>query len=144
MDLDWHNSVYLEDVGPDAFQYIGMEQFKQWADPSHGYTVSMKYGAPIYGVTLPLIVTSNYMPKDLMPLDQRYPVTEYEALSRRFEIIHIEELLKRENLELKTKDELKELKKKKNADFSLCFRERRDIQSEIDIAKELARGVVDF
>ena len=144
MDLDWHNSVYLEDVGPGAFQYIGMEQFKQWADPSHGYTVSMKYGAPIYGVTLPLIVTSNYMPKDLMPLDQRYPVTEYEALSRRFEIIHIEELLKRENLELKTKDELKELKKKKNADFSLCFRERRDIQSEIDIAKELARGVVDF
>lgn len=144
MDLDWHNSVYLEDVGPDAFQYIGMEQFKQWADPSHGYTVSMKYGAPIYGVTLPLIVTSNYMPKDLMPLDQRYPVTEYEALARRFEIVHIEELLKRENLELKTKDELKELKKKKNADFSLCFRERRDIQSEIDLAKELARGVVDF
>jgi hypothetical protein len=121
-----------------------MEQFKQWADPSHGYTVSMKYGAPIYGVTLPLIVTSNYMPKDLMPLDQRHPVTEYEALARRFEIVHIEDLLKRENLELKTKDELKELKKKKNADFSLCFRERRDIQSEIDLAKELARGVVDF
>ena len=40
--------------------------------------------------------------------------------------------------------DIEELKKKKNADFSLCFRERRDIQSEIDIAKELARGVVDF
>lgn len=121
IDLDWHDTVYLEDVGPDAFEFIGMEQFKQWADPSHGYTVSLKYGAPIYGISLPLIVTSNYKPGELMPLDQRYPWIEMQALQRRFEVIHISDLLAREGLELKSKEEIKALKKAKNADFGLVF-----------------------
>lgn len=141
IDLDWHDNVYLEDVGPDCFKDIGMEQFKQWADPSHGYTISVKYGAPIYGVCLPLIVTSNYTPKELMPLDQRYPITEFEALARRFEIISIDELLKREGVKLKCKAELTELKKKKNADFSLCFEPIDNVQDIIDAEKDLARGV---
>lgn len=143
LDLDWHTHVYLEDIGPDAFEYIGMEQFKQWADPSHGYTVAMKYGAPIHGVTLPLIVTSNYHPKDLMPLDQRFPVQEFEAIARRFDIIHINELLKRERLELKSKEELKELKKNKNADFSKCFIDL-DAQREIDIMKDVRAGIIEI
>lgn len=141
IDLDWHTHTYLEDVGPDCFKDIGMEQLKQWSDASHGYTIAMKYGAPIYGVNLPLIVTSNYTPKELMPLDQRYPVTEFEALARRFEIIEINELLKREGVKLKTKAELNELKKKKNADFGLCFEPRIDVQDIIDAEKDLARGV---
>lgn len=141
IDLDWHDYVYLEDVGPDCFKDIGMEQFKQWADPSHGYTISVKYGAPIYGVCLPLIVTSNYTPKELMPLDQRYPITEFEALARRFEIISIDELLKREGVKLKCKAELTELKKKKNADFGLCFEPIDNVQDIIDAEKDLARGV---
>lgn len=113
--------MYLEDVGPEAFEYIGMEQWKQWSDASHGYTVSMKYGAPIYGVMLPLIVTSNYTPAQLFPLDQRYPDVELKALMRRFEVISITDILQREGLTLKTKQELKELKKQKNADFGACF-----------------------
>lgn len=121
IDLDWHQHVYLEDIGPDAYQYIGMEQLKQWADPSHGYTVSLKFGAPIYGVNLPLIVTSNYTPRQLMPPDQRFPLTEIEALERRFEVIHINDLLAREKLKLRTKEEIKLLKKAKNADFSQVF-----------------------
>lgn len=98
-----------------------MEQWKQWSDPSHGYTVSMKYGAPIYGVTLPLIVTSNYTPHDLMAPDARYPSQELAALTRRFEVIHIRDLLTREGLKLRDKEELKALKKNKNADFEACF-----------------------
>lgn len=145
IDLDWHDNVYLEDVGPDCFKDIGMEQFKQWADPSHGYTISCKYGAPIYGVCLPLIVTSNYTPRELMPLDQRYPITEFEALARRFEIIEISDLLKREGIKLKCKSELNELKKKKNADFGLCFEPIIDnIQDVIDREKDIARGVVNL
>lgn len=145
IDLDWHDNVYLEDVGPDCFKDIGMEQFKQWADPSHGYTISCKYGAPIYGVCLPLIVTSNYTPRELMPLDQRYPITEFEALARRFEIIEISDLLKREGIKLKCKSELNELKKKKNADFGLCFESIiDDIQDVIDREKDIARGVVNL
>lgn len=143
IDLDWHDYVYLEDVGPDAFKDIGMEQFKQWSDPSHGYTVSLKYGAPIYGITLPLIVTSNYTPSELAPIDMRYSRIELAALERRFEIINIQDLLKREGLRLKSKDELKELKKNKNADFSLVFEEYDSVQDEIDLAKDIERGVLD-
>ena len=33
LDLDWHTHVYLEDIGPEAFENIGMEQLKQWSDP---------------------------------------------------------------------------------------------------------------
>ena len=121
LDVDWHTHVYLEDIGPEAFENVGMEQLKQWADPSHGYTVSMKYGAPIYGVTLPLIVTSNYKPSQLLPDDPKYPTTELEALTRRFEIIHIDTLLQRENLKLRRKSELVALRKAKNADFSAVF-----------------------
>ena len=121
LDVDWHTHVYLEDIGPEAFENVGMEQLKQWADPSHGYTVSMKYGAPIYGVTLPLIVTSNYKPSQLLPDDMKYPTTELEALTRRFEIIHIDTLLQRENLKLRRKSELVALRKAKNADFSAVF-----------------------
>lgn len=121
LDVDWHTHVYLEDIGPEAFENVGMEQLKQWADPSHGYTVSMKYGAPIYGVTLPLIVTSNYKPSQLLPDDTKYPTTELEALTRRFEIIHIDTLLQRENLKLRRKSELVALRKAKNADFSAVF-----------------------
>ena len=122
IDLDWHTHVYLEDIGPDAFQDLGMEQLKQWSDASHGYTIAMKYGAPIYGVNLPLVVTSNYKPTELLRPDQRFPMTEAAAITRRFEIIHIKDLLTREGVELKSKEELKELKKSKNADFGLCFK----------------------
>lgn len=121
IDLDWHTHVYIEDIGPEAFKNIGMEQLKQWADPSHGYTISLKYGAPIMGVTLGLIITSNYRPGELPEEGMRYKRTEMEAIERRFEIIHINDLLKRERLSLKTKDEIKELKKAKNADFSKVF-----------------------
>lgn len=121
IDLDFHTHVYIEDIGPEAFKNIGMEQLKQWADPSHGYTISLKYGAPIMGVTLGLIVTSNYRPVDLPEEDMRYKRTEMEALTRRFEIIHINDLLKRDRLTLKSKEEIKELKKAKNADFSKVF-----------------------
>lgn len=121
LDVDWHTHVYLEDIGPEAFENLGMEQLKQWADPSHGYTVSMKYGAPIYGVCLPLIVTSNYRPSQLLPDDLKYPTTELHALERRFEIVSINDLLERENLKLRKKSELVALRKAKNADFGAVF-----------------------
>lgn len=112
-----------------------MEQLKQWSDPSHGYTVSMKYGAPIYGVMLPLVVTSNYQPDDLFPPDQRHIMVESGALKRRFEIIHISDLLSREGLKLADKETLKALKKAKNADFSKCFVSTRE-QDEDDAWKD--------
>jgi predicted ATPase len=73
------------------------------------------------GVTLGLIITSNYRPGELPEDDMRYKRTEMEAIERRFEIIHINDLLKREKLSLKSKEEIKELKKAKNADFSKVF-----------------------
>ena len=100
---------------------LGLEQLKQWSDASHGYTVAMKYGAPIHGVTLPLIVSSNYRPVELFPTDQRYPHTERNALERRFEIISIEQLLEREKIKLKPASEIKKLKMAKNADFGAVF-----------------------
>lgn len=121
LDLDYHTHVYLEDIGPDAFKDLGLEQLKQWSDASHGYTVAMKYGAPIHGVTLPLIVSSNYRPVELFPTDQRYPHTERNALERRFEIISIEKLLEREKIKLKPASEIKKLKMAKNADFGAVF-----------------------
>lgn len=134
IDLDWHTHTYLEDIGPDAFQDLGMEQLKQWSDASHGYTIAMKYGAPIYGVNLPLLVTSNYKPTELLRPDQRFPMTEAAALVRRFEIIHIKDLLTREGVELKSKEELKELKKTKNADFGLCFKELTPSDSSVSVS----------
>ena len=126
--------TYLEDIGPDAFQDLGMEQLKQWSDASHGYTIAMKYGAPIYGVNLPLLVTSNYKPTELLRPDQRFPMTEAAALVRRFEIIHIKDLLTREGVELKSKEELKELKKTKNADFGLCFKPLTPSDSSVSVS----------
>lgn len=134
IDLDWHTHTYLEDIGPDAFQDLGMEQLKQWSDASHGYTIAMKYGAPIYGVNLPLLVTSNYKPTELLRPDQRFPMTEAAALVRRFEIIHIKDLLTREGVELKSKEELKELKKTKNADFGLCFKPLTPSDSSVSVS----------
>jgi len=121
LDLDFHTHVYLEDIGPEAFKSLGMEQLKQWADPSHGYTIAMKYGAPIQGVRLPLIVTSNYRPEDLLDPDLPFRATEMEAICRRFRIVNIDTLLQENGLTLKTKAEIKELKKAKNADFGAVF-----------------------
>lgn len=123
LDLDYHTHVYLEDLGPDAFEDLGLEQLKQWSDASHGYTIAMKYGAPIHGVRLPLIITSNYPPVELFPHDQRHPLMERQALERRFNIIHIDALLAQHNVKLRSKAELKELKKQKNADFSKVFKD---------------------
>lgn len=111
-----------------------MEQLKQWSDASHGYTVSMKYGAPIYGVRLPLIVTSNYRPTELLKPDQRFPMTEAAAITRRFDIIHIRDLLTREGIRLKDKNELKELKKAKNADFGACFEKLTPSDSSVSVS----------
>jgi len=77
-----------------------------------------------------------------MPSDQKYPMTELMALERRFEIIHIDDLLKREGLKLRTKEEIKNLKKAKNADFSKVFinlneeAEARKIDYDIDELRE--------
>lgn len=122
LDLDFHTHVYLEDIGPDAFRDLGLEQLKQWSDASHGYTIAMKYGAPIHGVRLPLIVTSNYSPAELFPYDQVYPHIEKAALERRFDIVHIRELLKREGIKLRSKEEIRQLKREKNADFGKVFK----------------------
>lgn len=121
LDLDFHTHVYLEDIGPEAFKSLGMEQLKQWADPSHGYTIAMKYGAPIQGVRLPLIVTSNYLPEELVPPDLPFRMQEIEAIVRRFRVVNITDLLMEHGLSLKTKAEIKELKKAKNADFGAVF-----------------------
>lgn len=67
-----------------------------------------------------------------MKPDQRYPNVELDALKRRFEIIHIKDLLDREGLRLRTKEEIKQLKKNKNADFSKVFI---DIQQELEAQK---------
>lgn len=143
LDLDWHTHVYLEDIGPEAFENIGMEQLKQWSDPAHGYTVSMKYGAPIYGVSLPLIVTSNYHPGQLLPDDIKFPHTELAALVRRFEVIHIRDLLARENLKLRSKSELVALRKAKNADFGAVFEHLVD-PDDAHVARKEADLEVEF
>ena len=80
-------------------------------------TIAMKYGAPIQGVRLPLIVTSNYLPEELVPADLPFRLQELQAITRRFRIVNITELLTEHGLTLKTKAEIKELKKAKNADF---------------------------
>ena len=137
LDIYLHRLIYIfGNRTLDAFEYIGFEQFKQWGDPSHGYTVSLKYGAPIYGITLPMVVTSNYTPQQLMRPDQRYPVTELEALERRFDIIHIKTLLEREGLGLQPKEVLKDLKKNRNADFSKCFINLDEEAKELEIDRQ--------
>jgi hypothetical protein len=73
-----------------------------------------------------------------MPHDQRHPVTELEALTRRFEIIHINDLLKREGLRLRSKDEIKALKKNKNADFSKVFINIQEEQEALDYDRQVA------
>ena len=44
-----------------------------------------------------------------------------QVLLRRFEVIHIADLLQREGIKLKSKEEIKALKVKKNADFGAVF-----------------------
>ncbi len=75
----------------------------------------------IQGVRLPLIVTSNYLPEELVPPDLPFRTQEIEAIVRRFRVVNITELLTEHGLSLKTKAEIKELKKAKNADFGAVF-----------------------
>ena len=120
-DPQYHDYVYLEDIGHDAFRNIGMEQIKQWSDPSNGYTINFKYGAPVSGIRTPLVITSNFHPFELFKPGQPGIEQEKAALVRRFEILHIDELLKRDGVRLASKERLTELKAKGNVDYSKCF-----------------------
>lgn len=54
-------------------------------------------------------------------------------------------MLTKEGLRLKSKDELKALKKMKNADFGLCFEPIKDnVQDEIDLIKDIRSGVIEL
>lgn len=111
----------IEDIGHETFINIGIDQLKQWADPSQGITMAIKYLPPLQGIRAKMVVTSNFTIAELMPLGNRGVEQNKEALGRRFRQIHIEELLREEGLKLVSKQKLRELKLQGNKDYSKCF-----------------------
>lgn len=118
-DLDYHECVYIEDFDPDGMLKLGFQKLKIYAD-STGFAGDKKYGG-LDIIRGRLIITSNFT------IDQCiYPHVGIEstkqALHRRFEEIHINTLLLREGIELRSKSEISMLKADGNADYSKLFK----------------------
>jgi hypothetical protein len=117
-DIDHHDCYYLEDVDPEALKKIGIQRMKTWADHT-GFAGDKKYGG-LDIIRGQCIVSSNYSIKDCI-YNHKGIESTYAAFKRRFKEIEINDYLKEQGLQLKSKEELENLKKDENADYSKCF-----------------------
>lgn len=124
-DEDWtgytkQETVYIGDLDPISFQHIGYQNLKVWADPQ-GFNANRKYGGGEHIIINRLVVTSNFRIWECMKPGVQGYGPMLAAIQRRFREIHISQLLKENNLKLRSPIELEILKANKNHDYSKCF-----------------------
>lgn len=131
----------IEDVGHETFLNIGVDQLKQWSDPSQGITMAIKYLPPLQGIRAKMVVTSNFTIQDLLPPGKGIEENK-AALLRRFRMVHIKDLLREEGLTLVSTQRLRELKLSGNRDYSKCFKHVEEpYESLLDQMNDAAKDI---
>lgn len=99
----YHTHIYYEDMDVHLFNRrdLSPAQWKVWMDPYSTYQGAMKYESPIDNIHHPVIVTSNYTIDQWFNDGHKYSTTDIQAISRRFNVIHIKDLLRKEGIRLK-------------------------------------------
>lgn len=126
-DSDWglysmqhHTCVYVPDVDPKSFEQIGSNNLKTWCDPQ-GFNANVKFKGGLTTAAPQLVITSNFELMDLFHPGTFQVEGLKEAAKRRFEQIHISDLLSDLGLIQKPLDQLKALQRIGNIDKGLCF-----------------------
>lgn len=131
-DQDWlgynpdlepgHLVVQLPDLDVQSFKKLSAQDLKIMCDPQ-GFNANKKYAGGDIINPNKIIVTSNYTIGECIPTTTQGYGQIKAALSRRFKQIHIDEYLRQNDLKLKSKVELAQLKANNNWDFTKCFEE---------------------
>lgn len=94
-----HTHIYYEDLDRAQFSKFGAGQWKVWLDPNGGYDGEIKFERPLKNIRHPVIVTSNYHPSEWVLPGWGHEIDK-EAILRRLNIVHINDLLKKEGIRL--------------------------------------------
>nr|QJI53841.1 MAG: replication protein [Parvo-like hybrid virus UC4]QJI53845.1 MAG: replication protein [Parvo-like hybrid virus UC4] len=114
-----HQAIVLSDVDHATVEKLGVQFFKTVCDEA-GFPVDQKYKTPQL-VSLPIIVTSNFRLRDVLPEDMQGRSENIRALERRFFQVNIQDVLRLTDIKLLSKYELNMLKKEGNSDPRKCF-----------------------
>ena len=129
-----HQCVYLGDFDLQSMKTLKPENLKLMCDPQ-GFNANKKFGGGEIVAPGRVVVTSNFKMGQCFIPGTIGIETQKAALRRRFRMVHIDELLKELGLKLKPKEELEQLKKEGNFDYSKCFTEIPKTET-IDLTKE--------
>ncbi|QTZ83171.1 MAG: replication protein [Pavo cristatus parvo-like hybrid virus] len=114
-----HTHMLLQDVDHQVVERLGVQFLKTICDES-GFPVDQKYKSPQLARTTAL-VTSNFTLDEVIPEDMKGRTENLRALSRRFWVINIRDLLRALNIKLLDKYEIQQLKREGNQDPSKLF-----------------------
>nr|QTE03913.1 MAG: replication protein [Phoenicopteridae parvo-like hybrid virus] len=114
-----HTHMLLQDVDHNVVEKLGVQFLKTICD-EQGFPVDQKYKACQLTRTT-VLVSSNFTLENVMPEDMKERNINLQALTRRFWIINIKDLLPALGIKLLTQYELKQLKLEGNQDPSRLF-----------------------
>jgi len=114
-----HSHVLLQDVDHNTIEKLGVQFFKSICDEA-GYPIDQKYKTPQI-VRLCVLVTSNFSIEDVLPEDLKGRRENLAALTRRFWVVNVRDLLPILGLKLLSKYEITQLKKAGNKDPNKLF-----------------------
>ena len=114
-----HSHVLLQDVDHNSVERLGVQFFKSICDEA-GYPIDQKYETPQI-VRLCILITSNFTIEDVLPEDMKGRRENLAALTRRFFMVNIRDLLPILGLKLLPKYEIQQLKKAGNTDPTKIF-----------------------
>lgn len=116
---DHHTHMLLQDVDHQVVERLGVQFLKTICDES-GFPVDQKYKSPQLARTTALI-TSNFTLDEVIPDDLKGRNENMRALSRRYWVINIRDLMRALSIKLLDKYEIQQLKREGNQDPSKLF-----------------------
>nr|WDW25831.1 MAG: replication-associated protein [Canine parvovirus] len=114
-----HTHMLLQDVDHQVIERLGVQFLKTICDES-GFPVDQKYKSPQLARTTAL-VTSNFTLDEVIPDDMKGRSENLKALSRRFWVVNIRDLMRALDIKLLDKYEIMQLKREGNQDPSKLF-----------------------
>jgi hypothetical protein len=114
-----HSHVMLEDLDHEAMERLGTNFVKTICDEA-GFPIDQKYKTPQLCKTT-CLVTSNFLIGDLLKFDEPGYQQNCAALSRRFWVVNVYELLRLLGIKLLPSFQRNILKKEGNTDVSKLF-----------------------
>lgn len=114
-----HTHMLLQDVDHQVIERLGVQFLKTICDES-GFPVDQKYKSPQLARTTAL-VTSNFTLDAVIPDDMKGRTENLKALSRRFWVVNVRDLMRALDIKLLDKYEIQQLKREGNQDPSKLF-----------------------